>query len=188
MTASTCLACGNEVTRRRAVYCSKSCAGRSRSKAFQGVLCSAPECDRKVKSCGYCDMHYQRVRKHGDLRVAPWVEMTESERFWSKVDRGADSACWEWQGRRTRLGYGEFSTWRDGGRQRHYAHRYALTDVGTDVSGKVVMHSCDNPPCVNPSHLTPGTQADNIHDAMSKGRMDLSGLAIGQKMRRSASR
>lgn len=33
------------------------------------------------------------------------------------------------------------------------------------------MHSCDNPPCVNPSHLSVGTSSDNHLDAAAKGRI-----------------
>lgn len=36
---------------------------------------------------------------------------------------------------------------------------------------KVVMHSCDNPECTNPNHLSIGTQKENMHDAAQKGRI-----------------
>ena len=36
--------------------------------------------------------------------------------------------------------------------------------------GNEVLHSCDTPACVRPSHLWQGTQKDNIQDSISKGR------------------
>lgn len=39
-----------------------------------------------------------------------------------------------------------------------------------DMQGMVVMHTCDNPRCINPDHLKLGTQADNMKDMQRKGR------------------
>jgi hypothetical protein len=41
---------------------------------------------------------------------------------------------------------------------------------GSVPKGMVVMHTCDNPPCVNPLHLRLGTQAQNMADMWAKGR------------------
>lgn len=79
---------------------------------------------------------------------------------------GAPDACWEWEGR-TAGGYGRFGY---GGRDRG-AHVLALVLRGVEVpKGMVVMHSCDNPPCVNPHHLRVATQAENRRDCAAKGR------------------
>lgn len=45
--------------------------------------------------------------------------------------------------------------------------------------GGVVLHTCDNPSCVNPVHLLLGTQADNMADKYSKGRQAL-GVGLPQ--------
>jgi hypothetical protein len=41
---------------------------------------------------------------------------------------------------------------------------------GRDPGGMVVLHTCDNPQCVNPSHLRVGSQAENVADMHAKGR------------------
>lgn len=46
------------------------------------------------------------------------------------------------------------------------AHRY----VAGATPGDIVLHSCDNPWCCNPEHLSIGTQADNMLDMNTKGR------------------
>jgi hypothetical protein len=89
-------------------------------------------------------------------------------RFWSKVDiKGADD-CWLWNSYRLPYGYG--ITYLCG--VKGLAHRISYAISRGDIpSGKVVMHVCDNPPCVNPNHLRLGTLSDNAADAVAKGRM-----------------
>lgn len=51
------------------------------------------------------------------------------------------------------------------------AHRLAFQLVkGPIPEGLSILHSCDNPPCCNPAHLTAGTTKENVQDAISKGR------------------
>lgn len=108
------------------------------------------------------------------------------ERFWANVQRTPDG-CWPWMGEITNKGYGSLSIYSNDRRHRVLAHRLSVViATGADIDGRVVMHTCDNPPCVNPDHLRVGTQADNMRDALSKGRLDLDGLAIGQAMPKAA--
>jgi hypothetical protein len=83
------------------------------------------------------------------------------------------SGCWEWTGGRYPRGYGYLRNFEFGDAGgRCLAHRWAWgVERGAIPKGMVVMHACDNPPCVNPAHLRLGTQADNYRDAMMKGRI-----------------
>jgi hypothetical protein len=89
-----------------------------------------------------------------------------AERFWSKVDKSG--ACWEWTASRDCHGYGSFC---GPGRQTWLAHRFAIyLATGEHPADSLVLHSCDNPPCCNPAHLRCGTVADNVRDALERGR------------------
>lgn len=89
------------------------------------------------------------------------------ERFWSKVDR-TDCAddCWVWNAKTSHNGYGVF--WLNGKNRR--AHRVVLEDVigPPPSSDSLALHSCDNPPCVNPKHLRWGTVQDNTDDRLER--------------------
>jgi hypothetical protein len=87
--------------------------------------------------------------------------VVSAERFWAKVEK--TDGCWLWQGTKTTFGYGVFS-----GRPAHRV-AYALTH-GPIPDGLCVRHSCDNPPCVNPAHLSVGTLADNRADCVARNR------------------
>lgn len=91
--------------------------------------------------------------------------------FWDQVEKleGEDS-CWEWRGRRRGRGYGYLPKPLEGGTETA-AHRAAWElEIGPIPDGLFVCHHCDNPPCVRPTHLFLGTNADNMRDMVAKGR------------------
>ena len=102
------------------------------------------------------------------------MRATLSDRFWEKVDRRSENECWLWTATRTKFGYGSFrvGSQSDGTRRKEMAHRMAfMLATGQDIPpGKVVMHSCDNPQCVNPAHLSVGTYSENGKAAYDRQR------------------
>jgi hypothetical protein len=74
--------------------------------------------------------------------------------------------CLEWQGSKNKDGYGT----RRIAQRTYLAHRIAYSEAFGDPGALNVLHRCDNPACVRPSHLFLGTQRDNIYDCMAKGR------------------
>jgi len=89
-----------------------------------------------------------------------------ANRFWAKVQVGSPEECWLWTAYTDRDGYGRFSV---RGRKLR-AHRVAVRLDGRYPTGKIVRHTCDNPGCVNPSHLQLGTQRENMRDRDERGR------------------
>ena len=96
--------------------------------------------------------------------------MSLESRFWSKVRKLGPDDCWPWLAATNEHGYGVM---RPEGRRigpTVKAHRVSALLDGRDPAGRVVLHSCDNPPCVNPAHLVVCDQADNVRDMHAKGR------------------
>lgn len=95
------------------------------------------------------------------------------QRFWSKVSIG--DGCWEWTATAQRYGRirvnGKLET----------AHRVSFKLAhGTLDDRLLVLHSCDNGLCVRPSHLSAGTQTDNMIDMHQKRRHNSVKLTVDQ--------
>ena len=115
------------------------------------------------------------MRKKVPFRIVSDDEVVQA-RLLNKA-RLTESGCWQWIGKTQRRRYGLF--WH---REKYTgAHRVSYeVFVGPIPAGLVVRHSCDNPGCINPNHLSLGTQKDNARDRTERGRgHKLKGELIG---------
>lgn len=93
-------------------------------------------------------------------------------RFHTKYQK--TQSCWLWTAAQYHQGYGMVNLGRDrlGFQFTAYAHRVAYVLAHGDIpADAVVMHACDVPACVNPAHLSLGTQRENLRDAVTRGRV-----------------
>lgn len=138
--------------------------GRPKGSKNQLVLKVCEKC-KKQFSCGYklgrfCSPPCSRDG-YGTFGKKP---VDPVKRFWINVKK--TDSCWLWQGA-TREGYGRMHI----GYKHRSVHRFSWEiHKGKIPKGIYVLHSCDTPPCVNPSHLWLGTYADNNRDRSNKGR------------------
>ena len=123
-----------------------------------------PECgSEKVIARGLCKPCYYKHRTAGTLDN--YRILRPEDVFHEKYEK--TDSCWNWTGTKHQYGYGIFIVKNKSLR----AHRFSYElHKGPIPTGLVVLHSCDNPLCVNPDHLSVGTRGDNNRDAVSKGR------------------
>lgn len=91
-------------------------------------------------------------------------------RFWSKINFPEDclNDCWIYKGCVDKDGYGIFWTYKN---IRAHRFSYMIHNNFKDISQNIlVLHTCDNPTCVNPKHLWLGTIDNNNKDKVHKGR------------------
>ena len=97
------------------------------------------------------------------------MKKTLKERFdekWVEDENG----CWAWTAYKQPNGYGQIG---EGGKHGKTlrAHRVSFEIYKGEIpKSTCVLHTCDNPACVNPQHLFLGSHDDNMQDKCVKGR------------------
>ena len=118
-------------------------------------------------------MHYARVKRRG----SPFITLTNYDKppkykslkhyLAGSFTKGSASDCWIWTRSFKQYGYG--NAWWEG--KHHVAHRLVYEFfIGKIPKGLNACHKCDNPACVNPSHIFLGTSEENNLDRKLKGR------------------
>lgn len=136
-------------------------------------VCSVEGCEKPAEARCLCNTHYMQQRRANLLPIGTRARGTVEERFWRFVEKS--DGCWKWTGKSVnKKGYGQLGAIGGKGTKAIAAHRLSYQiHKGEIPDGMVVMHSCDNPSCVNPDHLSVGTQSQNILEAIAKGRKTL---------------
>lgn len=128
--------------------------------------CSVQGCDKPAssRSRGMCKMHETRVRRTGSIFLKT---MSLQDRIKNSSVEDAITGCWIWMRHKMKKGYGRL---RVKGKKMVASRASWVAHNGDIPDGMHVCHRCDNPSCVNPSHLFLGTARDNVQDCISKGR------------------
>ena len=128
------------------------------------MACSRCE-QRPVQARGLCHTCYEFCRRN--RLIIKLVRPTLGQRLANRTDRSGD--CWLWTGPIDKnTGYGQISRNRISTGTHVVALELAL---GRSIQpGLQANHTCDVRACVRPEHLYEGTQKQNIHDAMDRGR------------------
>lgn len=104
------------------------------------------------------DMPYKEI---------PQLTPDQLLRFFLRIKLRTDkNKCWPWKGSRQSQGYGDIRI----NNRCYLAHRlFYFIYYGEDPGGRMVLHECDNPRCVNPHHLHLGDAKMNIAEALDRG-------------------
>lgn len=121
--------------------------------------------------CKYCGESFKDLAPRSRSRIPKTCGRCSSksptERFWARVKKQEDG-CWIWLGSKSDKGYGGFP-YEDSHNARAHVVAYKL-NKGPIGQGLQVLHTCDNPSCVNPDHLYTGTHQGNMDDMVRRHR------------------
>jgi len=101
------------------------------------------------------------ARTHNQVWTKHPVSRPLLERLWEKVEKSPEAeGCWLWLGATNNMGYGQIGI---GGEKTVLVHRVSYEAlVGPIPEGKVLDHLCRTTNCINPDHLEPVVQRENI--------------------------
>lgn len=134
----------------------------------RNLKCTIDGCTRNQYARGWCTLHYYRWFSNGDPLIVQTKKGDGLEsRFHRHVTIFDTNECIEWTEMTDRDGYGRFSF--DNRTMRAHRVSFELHN-GPIPYGAVIRHTCDNPPCVNPMHLTIGSVTDNNRDRVVRDR------------------
>ncbi len=124
--------------------------------------CNVDDCKKPYHSSGYCKNHYEMKRIHGDPLYIYQKQCRPI--VLTKLSNGCIicTSHKPWAGIRPAV--------KRGGKPIFLGHYFWEQKNGKVPNGLVLRHKCDYGACVNVDHLETGTQADNIHDAVRRGR------------------
>lgn len=110
--------------------------------------------------------------KRGQLKGTP-QRRAEFIEYLRGLGPGHECVYWPWSERR--IGYIRAYIHGEKTLVHHWVYGeingHLPRQVGPGAKGVLVMHTCDNPPCCRPSHLTTGSNQQNLQDASTKGRL-----------------
>ena len=124
-------------------------------------------CQRKIKKRPALSERQRKMR-------ARIFKTTMEGRFKENIDKHGPvhyrlgTRCWIWTGKKNNSGYGHMQV---DGRPRAATHiLWYLRHGEWPSKGRLACHHCDNPPCINPTHLYLGTSKSNMRDMHERGR------------------
>ena len=99
-------------------------------------------------------------------KPVPEMDIKQTDRFLSHVDRSGPNGCWEWTSTIAPNGYGRMFL----DKQQYAAHRLSYRKFkGIIPDGFQIDHLCKNTKCVNPDHLEAVSRTENVHRSSATG-------------------